>query len=95
MVYDQYAPLADKIQAVLKGITDRPVRFVINTHYHEDHTGGNEFFQKQAPIIAHDNVLNRINTHVLFHDFEPLEAGSRNPDFPGKLTESLVAAACF
>src|SRR5437763_14992947 len=49
VVDDQYAPLADKIQAALKGITDRPVRFVINTHYHEDHTGGNEFFQKQAP----------------------------------------------
>src|SRR5258705_1202578 len=56
VVDDQYAPLADKIQAALKGITDRPVRFVINTHYHEDHTGGNEFFQKQTPIIAHDKV---------------------------------------
>ncbi|PYX33142.1 MAG: MBL fold metallo-hydrolase [Acidobacteria bacterium] len=60
VVDDQYAPLADKIQAALKGITDRPVRFVINTHYHEDHTGGNEFFQKQAPIIAHDNVRKRL-----------------------------------
>ena len=56
IVDDQYAPLADKIQAALKGITDKPVRFVINTHYHEDHTGSNEYFQKTAPIIAHDNV---------------------------------------
>jgi glyoxylase-like metal-dependent hydrolase (beta-lactamase superfamily II) len=42
-VDDQYAPLADKIQAALKnlGITDKPVRFVINTRYHGDHTGGN------------------------------------------------------
>jgi cyclase len=60
VVDDQYAPLADKIQAALKGITDKPVRFIINTHYHEDHTGGNEFFQKQAPIIAHDNVRKRL-----------------------------------
>jgi cyclase len=60
VVDDQYAPLADKIQAALKGITDRPVRFIINTHYHEDHTGGNEFFQKQAPIIAQDNVRKRL-----------------------------------
>ena len=60
VVDDQYAPLADKIQAALKGVTDKPVRFVINTHYHEDHTGGNEFFQKQAPIIAHDNVRKRL-----------------------------------
>jgi glyoxylase-like metal-dependent hydrolase (beta-lactamase superfamily II) len=60
VVDDQYAPLADRIQVALKGITDKPVRFIINTHYHGDHTGGNEFFQKQAPIIAHDNVRKRL-----------------------------------
>src|SRR5208283_1100091 len=60
IVDDQYAPLADKIQAALKGITDKPVRFIINTHYHPDHTGGNAYFQKQAPIIAHDNVRKRL-----------------------------------
>jgi glyoxylase-like metal-dependent hydrolase (beta-lactamase superfamily II) len=60
VVDDQYAPLADKIQAALKGLTDLPVRFIINTHYHEDHTGGNAYFQKQAPIIAHDNVRKRL-----------------------------------
>ena len=60
LVDDQYAPLAEKIQEALKGITDKPVRFIINTHYHGDHTGGNEFFQKQAPIIAQDNVRKRL-----------------------------------
>lgn len=62
VVDDQYAPLADRIQAALKGITDKPVRFIINTHYHEDHTGGNSYFQKQAPIIAHDNVRKRLES---------------------------------
>jgi cyclase len=62
IVDDQYAPLADKIQAALKGITDKPVRFIINTHYHGDHTGGNAYFQKQAPIIAHDNVRKRMES---------------------------------
>ena len=62
IVDDQYAPLAEKIQAALKGITDKPVRFIINTHYHGDHTGGNAYFQKQAPIIAHDNVRKRLET---------------------------------
>jgi len=62
VVDDQYAPLADKIQAALKGVTDKPVRFIINTHYHGDHTGGNEFFQKQAPIIAQDNVRKRLES---------------------------------
>ena len=62
IVDDQYAPLADKIQAALKGIADKPVRFIINTHYHGDHTGGNAYFQKQAPIIAHDNVRKRLES---------------------------------
>jgi cyclase len=62
VVDDQYAPLADKIQAALKGITDKPIRFIINTHYHEDHTGGNAYFQKQAPIIAQDNVRKRLES---------------------------------
>ena len=38
IVDNQYAPLADKIQAALKGITDKPVRFIIHTRYHPDHT---------------------------------------------------------
>src|ERR1700740_3267918 len=42
IVDDQYAPLAGKIQSALKGISDKPIRFVINTHYHVDHTDGNE-----------------------------------------------------
>ncbi len=60
IVDDQYAPMADKIKAALKGITDKPVRFVINTHYHPDHTGGNAIFQQTAPIIAQDNVRKRL-----------------------------------
>ncbi len=62
VVDDQYAPLADRIQDALTGITALPVRFIINTHYHEDHTGGNAYFQKQAPIIAHDNVRKRLES---------------------------------
>lgn len=62
IVDDQYAPLAEKIQAALKSITDKPVRFIINTHYHGDHTGGNAYFQKQAPIIAQDNVRKRLES---------------------------------
>ena len=62
IVDDQYAPLAEKIQAALKSITDKPVRFIINTHFHGDHTGGNAYFQKQAPIIAQDNVRKRLES---------------------------------
>src|SRR5688572_13024999 len=49
MIDDQYAPLAPKIEAALKTITAKPLRFIINTHYHGDHTGGNEHFGKSAP----------------------------------------------
>ncbi|MCU1309484.1 MAG: beta-lactamase-like protein [Candidatus Angelobacter sp.] len=60
IVDDQFAPLAPKIQAALKGITDKPVRFIINTHYHGDHTGGNAEFSKQGTIIAQENVRKRL-----------------------------------
>ncbi|MET0986996.1 MAG: MBL fold metallo-hydrolase, partial [Steroidobacteraceae bacterium] len=62
IVDDQFAPLADKIRAALKGITDKPVRFVINTHYHSDHAGGNAAFQATSPVIAHDNVRKRLES---------------------------------
>jgi cyclase len=65
IVDDQFAPLADKIQAALKNlkITDKPVRFVINTHYHGDHTGGNEpFANTGSTVIAQDNVRKRMET---------------------------------
>jgi len=65
IVDDQFAPLADKIQAALKslGVTDKPVRFVINTHYHGDHTGGNvPFANSGSTIIAQDNVRKRLET---------------------------------
>ena len=60
VVDDEFLPLADKIEAALKGITDKPVRFVLNTHWHGDHTGGNPHFGEKAPIIAQENVRKRL-----------------------------------
>jgi glyoxylase-like metal-dependent hydrolase (beta-lactamase superfamily II) len=63
IVDDEFAPLAEKIQAALKNlkITDKPVRFVINTHYHGDHTGGNPpFANSGSTVIAQDNVRKRL-----------------------------------
>jgi len=62
IVDDQFAPLAPKIQAALKNITPKPVKFVLNTHWHGDHTGGNEQFGALAPIIAHENVRKRLGS---------------------------------
>jgi cyclase len=60
IVDDQFAPLAPKIKAALKGIIDKPIRFVLNTHFHGDHTGGNAQFGTEATIIAHENVRKRL-----------------------------------
>src|SRR5438067_9728804 len=60
IIDDQFAPLAPKIKEALKSISDKPLKFIINTHYHGDHTGGNEIFGRDAPIIAHDNVRTRL-----------------------------------
>jgi cyclase len=63
LVDDQYAPLTERIQAALEEITDQPVRFVINTHWHGDHVGGNEnFAQAGAVIIAQQNVRSRMSS---------------------------------
>jgi cyclase len=60
IVDDQFAPLAGKIREALKGIVDKPVRFVINTHFHGDHAGGNLPFGETSTIIAQDNVRKRL-----------------------------------
>ena len=60
LVDDKFEPLVPKIEAALKGIGDRPVRFVLNTHVHGDHTHGNKAFGLKSTIIAHDNVRRRM-----------------------------------
>jgi glyoxylase-like metal-dependent hydrolase (beta-lactamase superfamily II) len=63
IVDDQFAPLTDKIAVAVRTVDPDPVRFVINTHWHFDHTGGNENFGKAgAVILAHDNVRARMST---------------------------------
>jgi len=61
IVDDQFLPLADKIKTALKGISpDGKLAFVVNTHWHGDHTGGNRAFGKDATIIAQSNVRKRL-----------------------------------
>lgn len=61
LIDDQYAPLTDKILKAISAVTDKSVRFLVNTHWHFDHTGGNENIGKGGTIIiAHDNVRKRL-----------------------------------
>ena len=73
IIDDEFAPLAPKIIAALNGITDKPIKFIINTHYHGDHAGGNEVFGRTGTIVAHDNVRKRLQsgTEVMGHTTPP------------------------
>jgi glyoxylase-like metal-dependent hydrolase (beta-lactamase superfamily II) len=62
LVDDQYAPLTERILAAIAEIQEGPVRFVVNTHWHFDHTGGNENFGKAGSVlVAHENVRERMS----------------------------------
>src|SRR6476661_5929945 len=57
MVDGQFAPMHDKLKAAIEAISSQPIRFLVNTHYHRDHVGGNEQFSKGgAVVVAHENV---------------------------------------
>jgi cyclase len=71
VIDDQYAPLAPKIVAAIAAITPKPVKFMVNTHWHGDHTGGNEAFGKAgAIIVAHDNVRKRMASEQVIEFFK-------------------------
>lgn len=61
MIDDQFAPATEAILGKIKSVSDQPVRFLVNTHFHRDHTGGNENLGKTGVLIfAHDNVRERL-----------------------------------
>ena len=62
IVDDQFAPLAAKIRAALTKINKGDLQFVLNTHWHGDHVGGNVEFGREAAIVAHTNVRRRLST---------------------------------
>ena len=81
LIDDQYAPLTGKILAAVKELTPEPVRFVVNTHYHGDHTGGNENMgEAGALLVAHENVRQRMAAGTFMKAFnrqvEPAPAGA-------------------
>ncbi len=81
LVDDQFAPLSEKILAAVAEIGPQPVRFVLNTHWHFDHTGGNENMGKAgAVVVAHENVRQRMSTggliELLGAEIEPSPSGA-------------------
>ena len=75
IIDDQFAPLSKKILTAIKALSDKPLNFLVNTHYHGDHSGGNENMTKAgATIIAHDNVKKRLETTKAGQQPKPKEA---------------------
>ena len=67
LVDDQYAPVTEIIKSVIAKLTDKPIKFVINSHWHPDHTGGNEKLgEAGAIIVSHDNVRKRLSSDQPF-----------------------------
>ena len=82
IVDDQFAPLAEKIRAALKTLGDGKLKFILNTHWHGDHTGGNAQFGREAPIIAHDNVRKRLSTEQRSEFFKQTTPASPKEAWP-------------
>jgi len=93
LVDTMFAPLAQRIAAEIKKLSDLPIRYIIDTHVHGDHVGGNEPLQKMgaagasqvmgggATVIAHDNVLNRMTTPVTGSQAPPPQTGLPNDEY--------------
>jgi cyclase len=70
IIDDQFAPLSEKIHAALAKLSPKPVKFLINTHWHFDHVGGNALFSDTATILAHENVRKRMIAGANFNGME-------------------------
>ncbi len=80
LVDDQYAPLTEKIRAAVATISPEPIRFVLNTHWHGDHTGGNENLGEAGTlIVAHENVRTRMSSEQFIE-----RLNQRVPASPGE-----------
>ncbi len=95
LIDDQFAPLAPKITAAIAAITPRPVKFLLNTHWHYDHTGANENFGNAgAVIVAHENVRKRMSSDQVIEFFNmPIKAAPKAAlpvvTFPGAMSLHL------
>ena len=85
IVDDQYAPLAEKIRVALRLINPGKLKFVLNTHFHGDHTGSNAAFGPEAPIIAQENVRKRLSS-------EQTVRGNKVPPSPAEALPVITFA---
>ncbi len=83
LIDDQFAPLTEKIVEAIKSVGGDYPKFLINTHYHGDHTGGNEKLGKGGTLIfSHDNVRERLSTGFFIEAFNMKQAGISREGLP-------------
>ena len=71
LVDDQFAPLSEKIKKAIASISDKPIKFIVNTHFHGDHSDGNKVFGAEgAIIVAHENARKRLSTDYFYKTFK-------------------------
>ncbi len=83
LIDDQFAPLTEKIVAAIKSVGGQYPKFLINTHYHGDHTGGNEKLGQGGTLIfSHDNVRERLSEGSFIEEFNMKQAALANEGLP-------------
>jgi len=94
VVDSQFKDIAPGIVAEIKKVTDKPIKFLVNTHHHGDHVGGNEVFRQFALIVAHDNVRKHMlaSPQDIQRDYPPLIENAKkagNADLVTALSDQL------
>ena len=94
LVDDQFKPLAEKIEGAMKNIVNKPLKFIVNTHMHGDHTGGNSHFSHHAPIFAHTNVRKRLS-HKADHNHAALPVVTYDDGITIHLSDETIALSHY
>ena len=83
LVDDQFAPLSEKIKKAIASISDKPIKFIVNTHFHGDHSDGNKVFGAEgAIIVAHENARKRLSADYFYKDFKQEQKAMSDEGLP-------------